>query len=139
MNVKVNWRFLKPSRDEGWNNSKCLYAYLAKGRREILYIGKSWSVSVRRRWDRYAKESFWDDLENERNMHKHYVLLGEVLLLPGKRLSQELLRDIESLLINQIDIWGNIQCRKRRINRQGLIVDCLGEWPLHKKRYIDVN
>jgi len=51
--------------------------------REILYIGKSWGVTVRGRWNRTAKEGFWDDLETERGIHEHRVLFGEGQAAPS--------------------------------------------------------
>jgi hypothetical protein len=57
--IIVRWRFLPPE-DSGWNSMRCLYAYVAPNMKEILYIGKSWGVKAR--WDRTAKENFWNDL-----------------------------------------------------------------------------
>ena len=56
---------------------RCLYAYVAPNKKEILYIGKSWGVTVRGRWGRDAKSSFWDDLEKERKIkHSRSGALG---------------------------------------------------------------
>lgn len=132
----VIWRHLKP-RDDGWRRLRCLYAYLAPRTREILYIGKAWSVSVRARWSRSGKDAFWHDLERERGILKHAALLGEVLLPHSKHLSHELLSDIESLLIHQVRPWGNIQARVSRIARPGFVVVCRGLWPSRTKVFTD--
>jgi hypothetical protein len=51
--------------------------------------------------------------------------------------SAKLLSDIESLLINRIDVCANIQCRSSRIRRSGLEVRCLGAWPLGTRAFRD--
>jgi hypothetical protein len=138
MKVEVHWQFLTEGHD-GWNQVRCLYAYLAPIKPEVLYIGKSWGVSVRQRWSRSGKEHFWDDLEKQRKIKSHRALLGEVALLDGQRFSHQLLCDIESLLIQSIQPWGNIQSRSSRIERPGLIVSCKGKWPGRKKIFRDAD
>lgn len=136
MRVEVHWQHLT-NNHAGWQQIRCLYAYVAPLKPEILYIGKSWGVSVRQRWCRSGKESFWDDLERERKVKEHRVLLGELALLPGQRLSHQLLSDVESLLIQEVQPWGNIQSRNSRIARPGLIVSCKGNWPSRRRLYRD--
>lgn len=136
MSVEVYWQFLTDGHD-GWDQVRCLYAYLAPTKPEILYIGRSWGVTVRQRWNRSGKEHFWDDLEKQRKIKKHRALLGEVALSDGQRLSHELLCDIESLLIQEVQPWGNIQSRHSRISRPGLVVACKGKWPARQKLYRD--
>ncbi len=128
----VHWSPLSPM-DGRWSDRRCLYAYLAPKAPEILYIGKSWGVTVRGRWERSAKEQFWNDLERERGILAHRAIHGEIVLPPGNRLSPELLSDIESLLIYKIKPWGNIQSRDSRMSRPGYVVACRGSW-LHSKR-----
>ncbi len=132
----VRWRFLRPE-DEGWKSLQCLYAYLAPNKKEILYIGKAWGVTARARWNRAGKENFWHDLEKQRKIFKHFVLLGNVNLTYRGQLTEKLLADIESLLIMGEKPWGNILSKKSRISRPGLIVKCEGEWPGKVKFYID--
>ncbi|WP_257311284.1 hypothetical protein [Geothrix fuzhouensis] len=135
--VRVDWRGLTSHQDESWQNIKCLYAYLAPKTLEVLYIGKSWGVSVRGRWTRAAKEHFWNDLEKDRGITEHIPLLGELYLPEGRRLSSELLADVESLLIHRVSPWGNIQSKKTRISRPGLVVQCTGEWPFNQSKFHD--
>jgi hypothetical protein len=134
--VEIHWRPLL-GRDEGWGAMQCLYSYLAPRTAEVLYIGKSWGVTVRGRWARSAKEGFWDDLETERGITKHVPLLGEIALFDGMRLSHQLLSDVESLLIREVQPWGNIQSKRSRISRPGLIVCCRGAWPMRRKLFRD--
>lgn len=136
MRVEVHWQYLNDGHD-GWNQIRCLYAYVAPLKPEILYIGKSWGVSVRQRWCRSGKENFWDDLEKQRKMREHRALLGEVELFKGQRLTHQLLCDIESLLIEQVQPWSNIQSRLSRIARPGLVVACNGDWPGRQRLYRD--
>ncbi|TAK42932.1 MAG: hypothetical protein EPO27_15935 [Betaproteobacteria bacterium] len=137
MTIQVHWRYLKPSGDDGWRQIRCLYAYLAPRTREILYIGKAWGATVRERWRRTGKYAFWDDLEKERGIRAHYTLLGDIALPANERLTRELVADIESLLIQRVQPWGNIQCRSSRIPRPGMEVGCHGRWPLQRSQYID--
>ena len=136
MNVKVVWSILSDD-DDRWNTIRCLYAYLAPNEKEILYIGKSWGDSVRQRWNRSGKEKFWDDLEEQRGIKSHIALIGEVALEKDRRLSDQLLADIESLLIFKENPWGNIQSTNSRTSRPGMFVECSGQWP-SKKMYYDV-
>jgi hypothetical protein len=135
--VEVDWRSLNGEDDAGWNLVRCLYGYLAPDMREILYIGKSWGVSVRGRWSRSAKSDFWDDLEAERKIARHYVLLGQIALFGESRLSRQLLADVESLLIFHLAPWGNIQSTRTRISRPGLVVRCVGAWPVKQQFFED--
>jgi hypothetical protein len=132
----IHWRSLTLD-DEGWNRVRCLYAYIALKTREILYIGKAWNATVRARWNRSGKYDFWDDLERQRGIHIHHPLIGEIELPPHHRLSRELLSDIESLLIHQVQPWGNIQSRSSRISRPGFTIKCLGVWPSRNRIFSD--
>jgi hypothetical protein len=134
--IVVRWRFLAPE-DFGWDSMQCLYAYIAPDKKEILYIGKSWSVSVKGRWNRNAKEKFWNDLERKRKIKSHFALLGEVSLTYTGRLTDKLLADVESLLILGEQPWGNIQSKQERIARPGLVVECSGSWLGQAKFYKD--
>lgn len=134
--IEIKWSFLLEE-DERWNTLRCLYAYVLPDSKETLYIGKSWGVTVKGRWNRSAKENFWDDLESLRGIQQHAVLLGEPYLPPRKRLTHQLLADVESLLIMAEQPWGNIQSMKSRIERPGLVVHCSGDWLGKSSHYKD--
>jgi hypothetical protein len=134
--VAVTWYRIASPDEPTWGLRRVLYAYLVAPS-EIVYIGKADYRSVRERWRRSAKPDFWNDLERERGIRQHAVLVGGVDLEPGRRLSAEFLADVESLLIHRIRPWGNIASTKTRIARPGLIVDCHGEWPLRQRRFRD--
>ena len=108
------------------------------GQDEILYIGKAHGCSVRQRWKAGDKMLFWRALESERRIFEHVVLVGEICLEAGRRLTRELLSDVERLPINEIKPYGNIACIRRRIIRPGLRVTCTGAWPLSTRRFTDV-
>ena len=139
--VTVNWQRVDHDDESGlWNVSRGLYAYLnldAGEGEEILYIGKVDGTTVRRRWNRSGKQGFWDSLERERGIHSHGVIVGLIGLPAGRRLSGELVGDVESLLINRLCPWGNIQCRVSRISRPGLTVKCVGDWPAERQIFVD--
>jgi len=131
--VNVEWVEIE---DHLWNCYKCLYAYYAS--HEILYIGKAYDCSIRERWRRSGKRNFWDALEKERGVYSHYAIAGFLKLPYGKKISKELVNDIESLLIAKIQPWGNIQSTRSRISRPGMKVVCSGDWPLKKKTFLDI-
>src|SRR5438094_9499724 len=77
------------------------------------------------------------DLEIQRSIFGHQVIVGEPLLPLNCRCSRELLADMESLLISSVGPWGNIQCQNSRICRPGLRVRCIGDWPHPEKLFHD--
>lgn len=133
--VEIRWDYLKDD-DSRWQSNRCLYAYIGPSE-EILYIGKSWGTTVRSRWLAMDKQKLWIDLEKQRKISKHIPLVGEIYLLEGRRLTKQLLADIESLLINVEKPWGNIQAVKNRnYYRSGMSIKCSESWPGLKK-YLD--
>ena len=134
--IAIRWSFLTPE-DSDWQSKRCLYAYVASSKKEILYIGKSWGVTVKGRWRRDAKANFWEDLEDDRGIHNHFAMIGQLDLNYAGRLTEKLLADVESLLIRAELPWGNIQSRESRITRPGMIVECSGSWPGLAKFYKD--
>jgi hypothetical protein len=133
--VFLKWRDANAGDGSGWNQCRCLYAYRA-GNGELLYVGKAWGKTVRERWRFEAKAHFWTDL-NQRQVLEHSVTVGTVSLLPGERLTSELLSDAESLLIHRLRPWGNIQSVASRIERPGLQVHCSGDWVETRRRFRD--
>lgn len=127
MLVRVHW-YDPDEHPDLWKLCRGLYLYGHPEEDEILYIGKVDGTTVRRRWNRGAKRGFWEALEADRNLHEHTLLAGVIELEAGNHLSRAMICDIESLLINRIQPWGNIQCRNTRIMRAGLSVLCEGEW-----------
>lgn len=139
MSMHIRWTAIVGEDDAQWVWSGVLYAYLAPGDEEILYIGKADGAAstVRRRWNADDKAGFWRELERKRDIHKHAVVVGGVDVGLGGRLTRQLLADLESLLIKWERPWGNIQGRKERnCSRPGMEVRCSGTWP-GRKRYLD--
>ncbi len=136
MNIVIQWQLVNPT-SSLWNMSRCLYAYGAPRSREILYVGKAWGTSIRARWNREAKAFFWIDLERERKLFEHTLIVGTCGLAKPFRLTRELLADVESLLIYAEKPWGNIQSSHSRIRRPGMVVHCKGSWPGTVRTYID--
>jgi hypothetical protein len=56
-------------------------------------------------------------------------VVGDVGLMAGGRLTQELLADLESLLIRWEQPWANIQGRRTEFLRPGMVVRCTGPSP----------
>lgn len=138
MLTTVRWRIVSDDSDL-WDYVRVLYAYFTVDDKEVLYIGKAGRRTVRERWTRSAKKAFWNDLEKERNIHETLVRVGEIWLEEGRKLSRELLLDVESLLIKRLRPWGNIQGRSSRIPRPGLRIRCEGDWPMERHEFYDVG
>ncbi len=139
MIIRIHWATVRGERDAKWGWTGVLYAYLAPKDEEILYVGKAHGANstVRRRWNADDKTGFWRDLERQRGIHQHAVVIGGIDAGPGARLTRQLLADLESLLIKWEQPWGNIQGRKERnFSRPGVEVRCMGHWP-GRKRYLD--
>src|SRR5438552_13789254 len=139
MSVKVHWNVIKGPDDPRWQDNCGVYAYMTPSGSEILYLGKVDGCTVRQRWNARDKESFWRALENQRHIFHHVIIVGDIILTPGFRLSSELLSDVESLLIHRVRPWGNIACLTSRISRPGMRVRCTGDWPLSKKTFLDAQ
>jgi len=137
MTVQLQWTRIRPNTDNPWRLCRVLYAYTTPDLREVLYVGKALTTTVAQRWDATDKSCFWRDLEIQRGIFGHQVIVGEPLLPLNCRFSPELLADMESLLISSIEPWGNIQCRNSRICRRGLTVRCMGDWPNLKRLFHD--
>lgn len=138
MLVKVHWQPLGDfDKDEYWKYLRCLYAYTTVNTDEILYIGKAWRNTIHERWKAPDKEKLWRALEEQRQIHEHCIMFGNLELEEGRKFSSELLSDVESLLIAREQPWGNIQSKKSRISRRNLKVKCLGNWIGKCRTYTD--
>jgi hypothetical protein len=137
--IIVDWLGVDHESDR-WNYTVALYAILHPSEADtILYLGKADGSTVRSRWNASDKhERVWERIENELDLLEHRFIIGEFVLPAGARLSRELVSDVESLLIRQIQPWANRQNKKSRgYTRRGMIVRCRGEWPLKQKTYRD--
>lgn len=137
MNVSLLWTQVRPEHEDIWYATGVVYAYTTIDLQELLYIGKATTTTVSQRWSADDKSNFWGDLEEERGIYGHQLLVGELELGTNRRLSRELLSDVESLLICNLQPWGNIQSRLSRISRPGMVVRCCGEWPYTRKTFRD--
>jgi hypothetical protein len=133
--VILSWHEVGPERDDRWLYSRTVYAYLAPRVNEVLYIGKADGCTVRERW--VQKRQFWSDLEQQRNLKSHRVIVADWEIPDGSRMTRELLADVESLLIFEVKPWGNVQAQSSRTSRPGLIVECRGKWPLTRRIFRD--
>ncbi len=131
----IRWRPLR-TQDDGLYACGCLYAVADANTHELLYIGKADRATVAERIRCRSKEGLWDYLARQR-IRQCIVLLGTVRLAPGKRLSSELLADIESLLIQREQVCGNVQSKRSRTIRFGMLVRCAGSWPGRVEFYKD--
>lgn len=135
VDVSIKWLPVCALNDPLWSFRGVLYAICRPRTCRILYIGKADYSSVRERFRCRSKDLLWNFLESE------YGVSGTTLRVGGistdLRLTTELLSDVESLLIGQVQPVGNIQAMSSRTSRPGLRVSCTGDWPHRKKLFID--
>lgn len=140
MIVEVRWSSLDPDgKDALWKDSKCLYAYAHPTRAALLYLGKAYSSTPRRRLHGEHKRAVLEYLADEDGLVRLRPFHGGILLPAGCRRSPELIADVESLLIKRLQPVGNTQSRVTRISRSGMCVECTGDWPLKRNRFRDVG
>src|SRR2546426_872214 len=126
MHVEIEWARIDEDVDPLWQESQCLYAYADSDTGELLYIGKADYQTVRQRLHGQHKEDLFDDLD----VDDVAVFHGRALLEPGRRLTSELLGDLEALLIMELEPPGNVaytQSRPRdrkstRLNSSHLVI-----------------
>lgn len=140
MEIDIEWTRLGP-RSEGWRTTRCLYAYCNPANDQILYIGKADGPTVRQRFTATDKESLFEYLEKEHGIDTDDVdvILGDLIMAEGSRLTRELLADVESLLIKRLKSVGNVSSKQSRISRPGLVVRCHGQWPHPRSRFVDIG
>lgn len=136
MSIEIDWQYTGGS-DENIEFSRVLYAYLHPNTSEILYIGKADHCTVRERLFGTHKEAIFDEMMNDLRITVLHAIVGVPCMPEGRRYSSELLADIESLLIIELQPTYNTQSRKSRISRPGMVVRCMGDWPHERDRFID--
>ena len=131
VDVTVDWR---EPQDGG--DARCLYAYVDPAVGEVIYVGIADRCSVGERWHGHSGDGVFAFFEDELGLEEWDTLVGDVELMAGmKRLSPELLLDIEALFLNRLRPRGNVQIPPLR--RPGLRVTCEGDWPLDKGVFLD--
>jgi len=124
MHVEIEWARIDEDDDPLWQESQCLYAYADLDTGELLYIGKADYQTVRQRLHGQHKEDLFDDLD----VDDVAVFHGRALLEPGRRLTSELLGDLEALLIMELEPPGNVAYTQSRPSRPGMTISCVGDW-----------
>lgn len=136
LHIEVEWLYTGHD-EESIDYSRVLYAYLHPETNEVLYLGKADRCSVYERLRGSHKEAIFSDIVAERGLSELHAIVGLLALPPERRFTSELLADVESLLIFELQPPYNIQSRQSRISRPGLIVRCSGDWPLRTKKFRD--
>ena len=134
--VTLHWYAVADHDDSRWRHDLALYAYLAPVRAEIYYLGKCDRTTVRGRASYSAKAGAWDCI-NQRSK-THCVIVAEIEV--GHRLTRELLADIESLLIFEIQPCCNVQntASRGKHSRPRMRIECCGKaWPLSRRVFWD--
>lgn len=136
LRIKIEWSYTGPGK-ESLEFSRVLYAYLHPGTNEILYVGKADRCSVYERFRGSHKEAIFSDIIKDLGLSTLRAIVGLLLIPPERKFSSELLADVESLLIIELQPTYNTQSRQSRISRPGLVVKCSGDWPLNVKTFKD--
>lgn len=137
MKIEVHWKFADDEADEVLQYRQVLYAYTDSTGGEIVYIGKADASSVKERLSGKHKSEVFRYLDTDLKFKKYGIAVGLFNLPEGKRLTSELISDVESLLINVLEPVANIQCIDSRISRPGMEVICFGDWPYEDDYFVD--
>lgn len=136
LNVSLRWDVVGDDSDSRWHYNRCLYAYLAPRRPAIYYIGKCHGCTVRERLMAEDKQGVWACINQFCRTHR--LIVAEISVPNGCRFTRELMADIESLLIFNVQPIANVQAKQSRTARLGLRVRCLGRaWPLQQRTFHD--
>lgn len=138
MEVQIEWQELQRRNNRLWSANYCLYAYVHPVRERLLYLGKVCGSTVRQRLHGEHKWQLFRDLQRQYAIEGFRVLVGTLILEPGRRRTAELIADVESLLIHRLKPFGNISATRSRISRPGLAVSCIGAWPFARTGFRDV-
>lgn len=136
MHVEVEWTELEAD-GSLWRDARCLYAYVDADAKRPLYVGKADFQTVRQRFGCRGKDDLFKYFRWELGIDAFSVIHGQPWLDEGRRLTSELLADIESLLILRLRPFGNVACTQSRISRPGLSVACVGDWPFARAEFRD--
>lgn len=140
MDIEVNWERIRGSRDPNWDQSRCLYAYCGPTSPHIHYIGMTYDMDIAGRWHGEHKDGVFERMYRSAGLSEIdvVVLSGYIDLEPGRNLSEQLLCDIESLLIHELQPCGNVRStRTRNRGRRDMTVMCTGDWPITQKEFQD--
>jgi hypothetical protein len=133
----IDWRHAKRMTNKAWDLQRCLYAYFHQtDNHPVIYLGKT-SVSAYNRYAARDKDLMFDAFKTA-NINPR-IFIGEILLEGNRRLTGELLTDVESLMIHRLQPWWNTQNRKSRgsYSRPGMKVHMIGDWPHHPTSFHD--
>ncbi|SRR6266481_1243990 len=123
-----------------WQRKRALYCILHPTQDTLLYLGRAVRSTVRRRWNAADKhERVWSRMADELGLDKHRIIVGTFKKVAERRISEEMISDVESLLIFRLRPLLNGQSTKTRGNysRPGMTVHCTGAWPHRWKNYHD--
>lgn len=136
MKVEIEWT---SNEAEVWRSSGCLYAYLHPRTGEILFIGKAGNSTVKQSFEAPDQCDLFEYFQAILRLDSKdlSVIVGEVILEDGRRLTKELLADIQKVLSKRVKPPGNIQDNNNEVSRPGMVVSCTGEWPHNRKLFVD--
>ena len=136
MNIELRWSHTGNG-EENLQFSRVLYAYLHPESHEVLYLGKADYSTVQERRRGPHKDKIFAAIASGERLSVLHAIVGTLYLPEGARYSSELLSDVESLLIIELQPRYNEKSKCSRICRPGLMVKCQGDWPTNQKTFHD--
>jgi hypothetical protein len=136
VHVEIDWSYTGAG-DENLGFTRVLYAYLHAESNEVLYLGKADRCSVRERLRGAHKKAVFGAIAEVGQTNVLHAIVGVLYIEEGCSFISELLSDVESLLIINVQPSYNTQSRQSRIERPGLEVRCRGAWPMRRKVFRD--
>jgi hypothetical protein len=134
MRVEVEWTELEAF-GPLWRDARCLYA--GRRRRQAALRREGGLPDSAPRLGCRGKDDLFEYFRRELGVDAFRVIHGRPWPDEGRRLTSELLADVESLLILRLRPFGNVACTRSRISRPGLSVVCAGDWPLARRQFRD--
>ena len=132
--LKLKWE--SPLADPDlYRENRALYGIADPSGKTLLYIGKADGSTVRERFHAADKLRVFRDIEKHLGFFEHVPLVARIF--SDAVLTRQRLADAESLLIQKLQPWANIQARRSRISRPGLEVWNGGRLWNWGRRFID--
>jgi|CXWL01.1.fsa_nt_gi hypothetical protein len=137
MRVEVRWTWVDDEASGDWNQTHCLYAFTDPESDEILYVNSAIEENLRDRCESSDHDDLWRSLRGI-GVENVGVLIGLPRLDGAQRRDPALLRELTTLLINELDPSGNAEdeAGPEVPVRAGLEVACAGEWPYEEAIFV---
>lgn len=134
--IEISWRQIKSGRNSALDVPWALYAYFHHAdSHPPIYVGRAINGAFSRITAR-DKQSMHDAMAESRITPRIFV--GHFGIHEDRRMSDELLSDVESLLIKRLQpAWNTMSKKSRGYSRPGMVVRMFGTWPHPRSEFRD--